>query len=84
MIALDTSAILTILLREPEEDPFQRLIAGTRTLVGAPTRVESRLVLESRFPEAAEGVRRGFLAKRGLTVVAFDAAMFEAALDAFV
>lgn len=83
MIALDTSAILAILIAEPEEDDFLRILANAATVVGAPTLVEARLVLESRLPGNAEAVLRDFIAKRGLTVVAFDQAMFEAALDAF-
>lgn len=83
MIARDSSAILAILLQEPEEEPFERLIAGTRTVVGAPTLVETRLVLESHFPGTAESALRSFLAARSLTIVAFDAMMVEAAIRAF-
>lgn len=83
MIALDTSAILAILLDETEGEVFQLIIAGSRTLVGAPTLVEARLVLEGHPAHAAEAVLRDFVRRRNLIIVAFDVAMFEAAIGAF-
>lgn len=40
-------------------------------------------MLEGRLPDIGESALRGFLSKRGLTIVPFDAAMFDAAIDAF-
>lgn len=83
MIALDTSAIIATLVAEPEEFIFLRIIKANGAVVGAPTLVEVRLVLEGRASGRAEGLLRGFLASLSPKVVPFDAAMFEAAIDAF-
>ena len=83
MIAIDTSAILAIVLQEAEEAAFQAVLAASSPIIGAPTLVEARLVLESHYRVTAEAVLRGFIARHGLAVVSFDAAMFEAATAAF-
>lgn len=83
MLAIDTSAIIAILNTEPEEERFSRLIATSRAVVGAPTLVEARLVLEGRTPGQAEMLLRTFIVRPTVTIVPFDAAMFESAIDAF-
>ena len=50
MIALDTSALVAILLGEPEAETFARTIAATReTYVCAATTVEAGIVVETRL-----------------------------------
>ena len=83
MIALDSSAIVAVLLLEPEAADFRRTIAASGALVGAPTLVETRLVLESYLSGRAENALRAFLHGAGIAIVPFDAAMFEAAAEAF-
>lgn len=83
MIALDSSAIVAILLLEAEEAAFRRAIVGSGAIVGAPTLVETRMVLESNLPANAEGRLRAFLTDNGVAIVPFDAAMFGAAIAAF-
>ena len=83
MIAVDTSAILAILLLEPEEAAFQQVLTASVAVIGAPTLVEVRLVLEGHYRNHAEAVLRGFIARNGLKIVPFDAATFEAAISAF-
>lgn len=84
MIALDSSAIVAVLLLEPEAPDFRRAIAASGALVGAPTLVETRLVLEGYLFGRAHSTLRAFLHGTGITIVPFDGAMFEAAADAFV
>lgn len=48
MIALDTSAIVAVALSEEEEEPFVRLIT-MGAIVGAPTLIETRLVLVGKL-----------------------------------
>ncbi|MDP4023070.1 type II toxin-antitoxin system VapC family toxin [Methylobacterium sp. NEAU 140] len=83
MIAIDTSAILAVLLAEPEEEAFDRLMATKRMLVGAPTLVEARLSLERRFSNRSESALRRFLTDHSVDVISFNADMFDIAIDAF-
>ena len=51
---IDTSAILAILLREPEAEHFERAIsAASSRRISAATLLEATIVLESRFGPAA-------------------------------
>ena len=81
MIVLDSSAIVAILLGEDEEETFSEILGSTPALVGAPTLVETRMVMEGRLPMAAE-LLEDFL-HGGVTVIPFDAAMYAAAAEAF-
>ena len=45
--------------------------------------METRLVLESHAPGRADALLRHFVARKSITIIAFDAAMFQAASDAF-
>lgn len=87
MIALDTSAIIAILTAEAEaeaeEEIFLRMLTSGGVLVGAPTLVETRLVLESLAPGLATELLRRFIARKSISVVPFDIPMFEAASEAF-
>lgn len=84
MIALDTSAIVAIALGEAEEKDFIRLIAQREAVVGAPTLVEARMVLQSRIPEEVADFLMSFTDRPVVTVLAFDAAMYERACEAFL
>jgi ribonuclease VapC len=72
MIALDTSAIVAIACAEPEEEAFNRLISLREALVGTPTLLETRLVLESKLPEFADEFMESFLDSRFIHPVAFS------------
>ncbi len=83
MVALDTSAIVAVLLGEAEAPAFARAIAASGAVVGAPTLVETRLVLEGRLPGTAEMCLGAFLADPAIIIAAFDAGMFAIASEAF-
>jgi ribonuclease VapC len=83
LIALDTSAIVAIACSEPEEEAFNRLIALKEALVGTPTLLETRLVLESKLPEFADQFMAEFLDSRFIHPVAFSLHMYDEALTAF-
>lgn len=83
MIALDTSAIVAIACAEPEEEDFNKLISQREALVGTPTLVETRLVLESKLPEFADRFMESFLESRFIHPVAFSLIMYHEALTAF-
>ena len=82
MIALDTSAIVAIALGEPEADEFSREIARRGSVVGAPTLLETRLVLSSKVA-AAEQFMRKFLEPPEVHSAAFSFDMYRLAVEAF-
>ncbi|HEX8168271.1 MAG TPA: type II toxin-antitoxin system VapC family toxin [Beijerinckiaceae bacterium] len=83
MIALDTSAIVAIACSEPEEEAFNRLISTKEALVGTPTLLETRMVLESKLPEFADQFMESFLDTRFIHPVAFSLRMYFEAMEAF-
>ena len=83
MIALDTSAIVAIACREPESDRYNALIATKEALVGTPTLLEARMVLERKIPGFADAFLTGFLGNAAVHPLAFTLEMVTAATDAF-
>jgi ribonuclease VapC len=83
MIALDSSAIIATILHEPEAPAFEKILVLERSIVGAPTLVETRIVLEGRLSDRAGIFLHRLVTERGITVVPFDPSMAEAAADAF-
>ena len=83
-MVLDTSALLAILLDEPERRAFTEAIeAAERRLLSAASFVEVSMILESRH--GAEGVRAldRLLAAAAVEVVDVDAGQALKARDAF-
>ncbi len=81
---LDSSAILAILLDEPERPSFTRLIEQDATrLVSAATLDEVSIVVESRKGEAGRRLLERFLDLTGAEVVPVTAEQAEHACDAF-
>jgi len=84
-VILDSSAIIAILLKEPGyEGVRERLAASERTAVGAPTVVESSMVLCSRVGRAGKTLLARFLQEADVDVVEFTAEHWTVAADAFV
>ena len=83
MIALDTSAIVAIAMREAEEEEFNRQIVLNQALVGTPTLFEARLVLTNKMPAFAEAFMSRFVLPHLLHPVAFSLQMHEAASVAY-
>ncbi len=83
-MVLDTSALLAILLDEPERGSFAQLIEeAERRLLSVASFVEISIILESRF--GAEGVRAldRLLSTAAIEMVAVDSAQGMAAREAF-
>jgi len=83
VIALDSSALLAIALKEAERDAFANVIGTNRCLIGATTALESHLALRERM--GADGVEflDRLLARPHVTVIAFDRALLPIARLAF-
>ncbi|OCP18235.1 MULTISPECIES: type II toxin-antitoxin system VapC family toxin [unclassified Ensifer] len=83
MIVIDTSAVLAIVLGEPEAESFKAVLRQETIVVGWPTLFETRIVLAAKgFKNAADIVAR--LAETpNVTAVPFDGKHFAAAEQAY-
>jgi ribonuclease VapC len=83
-MVIDTSAIIAILLSEPEGDRFIRLIGSSRTrLFSAASLVEASLVIESRKGQAGRSDLDLFRRDGGLEIVPVKEAQAQSARTAF-
>lgn len=86
MIVVDSSALIAILRREPQADGFLRIIAAADgCLLSSVSLLEASMVLAGRSGDAASWADLDALvARAAMQVVAQDAALVEAARDAFL
>lgn len=86
MIAVDSSALVAILRREPEADHFLAVIAKAGSCVlSSVSLLETSMVLAGRTGSAASWAELDALvARAGMQVVAQDAGLARAARDAFL
>lgn len=83
-MVLDTSAVLAILLNEPEIDPFSIAIEiDPVRLLSAASLVESSMVIEARYGEVGRRELDLLLQTIGIEIVALDAHQAEVARHAF-
>lgn len=81
---LDASAILAVLLKEPGcEEILQRLSNAPVLAAGAPTLVETAMVLCARLRRDARALLNEFLREAEVEVIPFTRDHFEVAVDAF-
>jgi ribonuclease VapC len=84
-VILDSSAIVTIMLREPGfEELLAKLALANNVGVGVPTLVETAIVLSSRIRQDARGILSRFLMEGSITTVPFEEAHFAVAVDAWL
>jgi ribonuclease VapC len=84
MIVVDSSAVIVILLDEPERQTFQGIItAGDRCLMSAVSVHETASVLRARFGQQAVSRLWRLLAECEIEIVPFDEAQLRAAVAAF-
>lgn len=83
-MVLDTSALVAILLGEPERDQFITALAeAADPLISAGTLLEASIVLQSKLGDGGLGDLDELLATAGVRCVAVDLAQVHAARDAF-
>jgi ribonuclease VapC len=83
-LILDSSAIIAVLLREPTRASVEDLLAREPSPgVGAPTVVETGVVLVARAGVTARTTLARFLLETGSTVIPFGDTHWPVALDAF-
>ena len=81
---IDSSAILAVIGREPGyERIVHQLVALPGTRIGAPTQLETGIVLTARFGPRGKTALARFLQENSVQTVAFDEAHASAALDAY-
>ena len=81
---LDASAILAVLLKEPGCEDLLRLITQSQVVAaGAPTLVETALVLSSRIRKNASVLLNEFLREAEVEIISFTRDHYEVAVDAF-
>jgi ribonuclease VapC len=84
-VIVDSSAIVAILLKEPGYERLRdRLAAAKQVSVGAPTVLESSLMLCSRLGHAGKTLLARFLQEAEIEVVEFVADHWMVAADAFL
>ena len=82
---VDSSAIVAIMLREPgHEDLIERLGNASQISIGAPTLVETAIVLSARLRRDARGALARLLQELGIEVIPFTTAHFGVAVQAWL
>ena len=83
-MVIDTSAVVAILLREPDADVFENALADEPTrLMSAVTRVELSLVIEGRKREAGRADVEALFRAVPIEVAAVTPEQAEIAIEAF-
>jgi ribonuclease VapC len=83
-MVIDTSALIAILLGEPERDVFSRLIAeDPKRLIGSFTALETGIVIEAKKGEAGGREFDLLMHRTEMEIVAMDSRQFEIARRAW-
>lgn len=81
---VDSSALLAVVFREPGHDALRKALGGAGlAAVGAPTLVETGIVLEARIGTAAHGMLERLLDEFAIDQVSFGSLHWREALEAF-
>lgn len=83
MIALDSSAIVSIALDEPDADEIFRCLSSYDCLVGAPTLLETHLVLRGKSKFSPLLILDRLLHRRNIEIVDYTAEHAFIACNAF-
>jgi len=83
-LAVDTSAVLAVLLREPTcDEVLERLCGATQPAVAGPTRSEVLLVALVKLGEAGKERAQEFLERQAILTVGWDQELADASAAAF-
>ena len=82
---LDSSALVAIMLREPECEPLlARMRDAPRLGIGAATLLEAGIVVSARLADDARGLLARLLLESGIVVLPVTDAHFGVAMDAWL
>jgi ribonuclease VapC len=81
---IDSSAVLAVIGKEPgHERIVHELAASQETRMGAPTQLETGIVLTARLGPRGKTILARFLQENAIQIVAFDEDHAAVALDAY-
>ena len=81
---IDSSAVLAVIGKEPGfERILHELASSPETRIGAPTKLETGIVLSARFGPRGKTVLARFLQENAIQTLAFDEGHAAVALDAY-
>ncbi|MBI1980565.1 MAG: type II toxin-antitoxin system VapC family toxin [Methylocystis sp.] len=83
MIVVDSSALIAIVLNEPERSAFQSIVIVGRGVMSAVNVHESACVLRARLGDDGVALMWRFMAVFEIEIAAFDAAQARAAIAAY-
>jgi ribonuclease VapC len=84
-MTIDSSALVAILFGETHHlDLVDRILEADHVRIGAPTLVETSVVLAGRRRTPAAGEAEALVKELGITVVPFGESEWRAAVDAFL
>lgn len=84
-MVVDSSALISILLKEGGHEALLEKVTGAEVIfVGAPTALETTMVLSTRFRRDAGPMLSGFLRRMNAEIVDFSEDHYEAAVSAFL
>jgi len=83
-VIIDSSAILAVVGKEAGYEPIlHALAAAQQTRIGAPTRLETGIVMMARFGPRGKTALSRFLQENAITTIAFGEEHAAVALDAY-
>lgn len=80
---IDSSAVLAVIGKEPGYERIVHELASPGTRIGAPTQLETGIVLTARLGPRGKTVLARFLQESAIQTVAFDEGHAAVALDAY-
>jgi ribonuclease VapC len=84
-MVVDTSALVCILLAEPEAKDFAQAIANApESVISRPTWVEASMVVTARLGNEGHDLLTELLERSRIAIVSFDEALAHAAYDAWL
>jgi ribonuclease VapC len=84
-MVVDSSALISILLEERGHESLLEKAGRTEVVfVGAPTALETAMVLSARFRQDSRPLLAGFLRRMNAEIIDFSGDHYEAALSAFL
>lgn len=83
MIVVDSSALIAIVLNEPERESFESIIIVERAFMSAVNVHESACVLRARLGEDGVALMWRLIAECNIEIAAFDIAQAHAAIAAY-
>jgi ribonuclease VapC len=84
-MVMDSSALISILLEERDHGSLLEKVGRAEAIfLGAPTALETAMVLSTRFRQDSRPMLAGFLRRINAEIIEFNEDHYEAALSAFL